>query len=447
MATTSLYTDLYELTMIQAAREAGVADRRCVFEVFTRSLPDGRRYGAFAGIGRILDALADFRFDETDLDFLRSTGEFTEDLLAYLEGYRFEGNIEAYAEGEVFFPNSPVVRIEGTFEQCVLLETLVLSILNHDSAIASVGSRMIQAAQGRPCIEMGSRRVHEHAAVAASRAAAIVGFSSTSNLEAGRIYDIPVVGTSAHAFTLLFDTEADAFRAQVHSLGAGTSLLVDTFDIREALDSAVEIAGPDLGAVRIDSGNLGHTAREVRAQIDALGATDTRITATSDLDEYRVFDLRDFPVDGYGIGTRLVTGGDHPAQGFVFKLVERENSSGTMEAVAKKSAQKATIAGSKRAYRVCDANGAARAELVLADDSGEQPSASLNARPLLTRLVENGEVLDSRSQWERIEKARRVHERALEELSLADSHIRTGQDGDVLLPVVHSLQELEELSH
>ena len=447
MATTSLYTDLYELTMIQAAREAGVADRRCVFEVFTRSLPDGRRYGAFAGIGRILDALADFRFDETDLDFLRSTGQFTEDLLAYLEGYRFEGNIEAYAEGEVFFPNSPVVRIEGTFEQCVLLETLVLSILNHDSAIASVGSRMIQAAQGRPCIEMGSRRVHEHAAVAASRAAAIVGFSSTSNLEAGRIYDIPVVGTSAHAFTLLFDTEADAVRAQVHSLGAGTSLLVDTFDIREALDSAFEIAGPDLGAVRIDSGNLGHTAREVRAQLDALGATDTRITATSDLDEYRVFDLRDFPVDGYGIGTRLVTGGDHPAQGFVFKLVERENSSGTMEAVAKKSAQKATIAGSKRAYRVCDANGAARAELVLADDSGEQPSASLNARPLLTRLVENGEVLDSRSQWERIENARRVHERALEELALTDSHIRTGQDGDVLLPVVHSLQELQELSH
>ncbi|QEU11572.1 MULTISPECIES: nicotinate phosphoribosyltransferase [Dermabacter] len=447
MATTSLYTDLYELTMIQAAREAGVADRRCVFEVFTRSLPDGRRYGAFAGIGRILDALADFRFDETDLDFLRSTGQFTEDLLAYLEGYRFEGNIEAYAEGEVFFPNSPVVRIEGTFEQCVLLETLVLSILNHDSAIASVGSRMIQAAQGRPCIEMGSRRVHEHAAVAASRAAAIVGFSSTSNLEAGRIYDIPVVGTSAHAFTLLFDTEADAFRAQVHSLGAGTSLLVDTFDIREALDSAVEIAGPDLGAVRIDSGNLGQTAREVRAQLDALGATDTRITATSDLDEYRVFDLRDYPLDGYGIGTRLVTGGDHPAQGFVFKLVERENSSGTMEAVAKKSAQKATIAGSKRAYRVCDANGAARAELVLADDSGEQPSASLNARPLLTRLVENGEVLDSRSQWERIEKARRVHERALEELSLADLHIRTGQDGAVLLPVVHSLQELQELSH
>lgn len=447
MATTSLYTDLYELTMIQAAREAGVADRRCVFEVFTRSLPDGRRYGAFAGIGRILDALENFRFDGADIEFLRSTGQFTDDLLTYLEGYRFEGSIEAYAEGEVFFPNSPVVRIEGTFEQSVLLETIVLSILNHDSAIASVGSRMIQAADGRPCIEMGSRRVHENAAVAASRAAAIVGFASTSNLEAGRTYGIPTVGTSAHAFTLVFDSEAEAFRAQVHSLGAGASLLVDTFDIREAIDAAVEIAGSDLGAVRIDSGHLGETAREVREQLDELGATRTKITATSDLDEYRVFDLREFPVDGYGIGTRLVTGGDHPAQGFVFKLVERENSSGAMEAVAKKSAQKATIAGSKRAYRVCDANGAARAELVLADDSGEQPSASLNARPLLTRLVENGEVLDSRSQWERIEKARRVHERALEELSLADSHIRTGQDGDVLLPVVHSLQELQELSH
>lgn len=179
MPTTSLKTDLYELTMIQAARDAGVADRQCVFEVFTRSLPEGRRYGVFAGIGRILDALESFRFEAEDLDFLRSTGQFTEDVLAYLADYRFEGNIDAYAEGELFFPGSPVVRVEGTFEQCVLLETLVLSILNHDSAIASVGSRMIQAAAGRPCIEMGSRRVHEDAAVAASRAAAIVGFSST----------------------------------------------------------------------------------------------------------------------------------------------------------------------------------------------------------------------------------------------------------------------------
>ena len=340
MPTTSLKTDLYELTMIQAARDAGVADRQCVFEVFTRSLPEGRRYGVFAGIGRILDALESFRFEAEDLDFLRSTGQFTEDVLAYLADYRFEGSIDAYAEGELFFPNSPVVRVEGTFEQCVLLETLVLSILNHDSAIASVGSRMIQAAAGRPCIEMGSRRVHEDAAVAASRAAAIVGFSSTSNLEAGRTYGIPVVGTSAHAFTLVFDTEAEAFQAQVNSLGAHTSLLVDTFDISAAVESAVAIAGPDLGAVRIDSGALGETAREVRAQLDALGATRTSITATSDLDEYRVFALRDSPVDSYGIGTRLVTGGDHPAQGFVFKLVERENLSGEMEAVAKKSAQR-----------------------------------------------------------------------------------------------------------
>lgn len=442
MPTTSLKTDLYELTMIQAARDAGVADRQCVFEVFTRSLPEGRRYGVFAGIGRILDALESFRFEAEDLDFLRSTGQFTEDVLAYLADYRFEGSIDAYAEGELFFPSSPVVRVEGTFEQCVLLETLVLSILNHDSAIASVGSRMIQAAAGRPCIEMGSRRVHEDAAVAASRAAAIVGFSSTSNLEAGRTYGIPVVGTSAHAFTLVFDTEAEAFQAQVNSLGAHTSLLVDTFDISAAIESAVAIAGSSLGAVRIDSGALGETAREVRAQLDALGATRTSITATSDLDEYRVFALRDSPVDSYGIGTRLVTGGDHPAQGFVFKLVERENLSGEMEAVAKKSAQKATVGGSKRAYRVCGAEGEACAELVLADNQDGQPAQAPGSRPLLTRIVENGKILDSRGQWERIEAARSVHERALDELALADPHIRTGQDGDVALPVVHSLEEL-----
>src|SRR5699024_7356141 len=317
--TSALLTDLYELTMLEAAREAGTASRRCVFEVFTRSLPQGRRYGALAGTGRVLEAIEDFRFDDADLRYLRRAGVLKEETLEHLAQYRFTGDVHGYAEGELYFPGSPVLRIEGTFENAVLLETVVLSILNHDSGVASAGSRMTTAARGRPCIEMGGRRVHEDAAIAAARAAYIVGVASTSNLAAGAHYRIPVAGTAAHAFTLLFDTEEEAFRAQLTSQGTGTTVLVDTYDVESAVRSAVELAGPGLGAVRLDSGDLAEQAGRVRELLDSLGATGTRITATGDLDEHRVEELRDTPLDGYGIGTRLVTGGGHPAPGFVYK--------------------------------------------------------------------------------------------------------------------------------
>src|SRR5699024_7811735 len=186
-----------------------------------------------------------------------------------------------------------------------MLETVVLSILNHDSGVASAGSRMITAARGRPCIEMGGRRVHEDAAIAAARAAYVVGFASTSNLAAGAHYRIPVAGTAAHSFTLLFDDEEAAIRAQLEAQGADTTVLVDTYDVERAVRTAVELAGPQLGAIRLDSGDLVEQAGRLRELLDDLGATGTRITATGDLDEHRVEELAPEPVDGYGIGTRL----------------------------------------------------------------------------------------------------------------------------------------------
>ncbi|MGH3481014.1 MAG: nicotinate phosphoribosyltransferase, partial [Nocardioidaceae bacterium] len=277
MTSTALLTDHYELTMLQAALRSGTAERRTVFELFARALPDGRRYGVVAGVGRALDALDDFRFDAEALDHLRTAGVVDASTLEWLTSYRFSGDAWGYAEGEAYFPGSPLLVVDGTFAECVILETVLLSIYNHDSAIASAASRMILAAGGRPCIEMGSRRTHERAAVAAARAAYIAGFDATSNLAAGQVHGIPTVGTSAHAFTLLYDTERDAFAAQVDSLGDGTTLLVDTYDIAEAVRVGVEVAGPDLGAVRIDSGDLPHLAREVRRELDALGAGNTRI--------------------------------------------------------------------------------------------------------------------------------------------------------------------------
>ncbi|MEC4015127.1 nicotinate phosphoribosyltransferase [Streptomyces sp. H27-D2] len=390
---TALFTDQYELTMVQAALRAGTADRRSVFEVFTRRLPEGRRYGVVAGVGRVLDAVENFRFDEGVLGFLREHGTVDGPTLDWLAGFRFRGDIWGFPEGEVYFPGSPIMRVEGSFAEGVLLETVILSILNHDSAVAAAASRMAVAAGGRPLIEMGARRTHELAAVAASRAAYVGGFSSTSDLAAGFRYNIPTVGTSAHSFTLLHDNERDAFAAQVASLGSDTTLLVDTYDVTQAVRTAVEVAGTELGAVRIDSGDLLLLAHRVRQQLDDLGATKTRIVVTSDLDEYAIASLAASPVDAYGVGTQLVTGSGHPTCSMVYKLVARADSAdpaAPLHPVAKKSmGGKSSVGGSKWVARRLDADGIAEAEVI---GTGPVPP-ELADHLLAVPLVRDGEVI------------------------------------------------------
>ncbi len=420
---TALFTDQYELTMLQAALKAGTAERRSVFEVFTRRLPEGRRYGVLAGTGRVLDAVENFRFDADVLGFLRERGIVDEETLDRLAGYRFSGDIWGYPEGEVYFPGSPVLRVEGSFAECVLLETVILSILNHDSAIAVAASRMSSAAGDRPLIEMGARRTHELAAVAAARAAYIGGFTTTSDLAAGFRYGIPTVGTSAHAFTLLHDTERDAFRAQVDSLGEGTTLLVDTYDVAEAVRTAVEVAGPGLGAVRIDSGDLLLVAHRVRQQLDALGATETRIIVTSDLDEYAIASLAAAPVDAYGVGTQLVTGSGHPTCSMVYKLVARAESAdpkAPLVPVAKKSTGgKTSVGGRKWAARRRDADGVAEAEVV---GTGAVPAALADDQ-LLVELVKGGEVVAR----EPLDTVRDRHRVARANLPLSATQLSRGE--------------------
>ncbi|GAB7108707.1 nicotinate phosphoribosyltransferase [Streptomyces phaeofaciens JCM 4814] len=420
---TALFTDQYELTMLQAALKAGTAERRSVFEVFTRRLPEGRRYGVVAGTGRVLDAVENFRFDADVLGFLRERGIVDEVTLDWLAGYRFSGDIWGYPEGEVYFPGSPLMRVEGSFAECVLLETVILSILNHDSAIAAAASRMSSAAGDRPLIEMGARRTHELAAVAASRAAYIGGFATTSDLAAGFRYGIPTVGTSAHAFTLLHDVERDAFRAQIDSLGRGTTLLVDTYDVAEAVRTAVEVAGPELGAVRIDSGDLLLVAHRVRHQLDELGAANTRIIVTSDLDEYAIASLAAAPVDAYGVGTQLVTGSGHPTCSMVYKLVARAESAdprAPLVPVAKKSTGgKTSIGGRKWAARRLDDDGVAQAEVV---GTGAVP-AELADRQLLVELVEGGEVVAR----EPLDAVRDRHTAARANLPLSATQLSRGE--------------------
>ncbi|MET8082906.1 nicotinate phosphoribosyltransferase [Micromonospora sp. NPDC005197] len=379
----ALLTDHYELTMVSAALKDGTADRRCVFEVFSRRLPSGRRYGVVAGTARLIELIRDFRFDPAEVDFLRRTGVVDEAAAAWLTDYRFTGDIDGYAEGELFFPGSPILTVSGGFAECVVLETLALSVLNHDCAVAAAAARMVTAARGRALIEMGSRRAHEEAAVAAARAAYLAGFRFTSNLAAGERYGIPTAGTAAHAFTLLHDDERAAFASQVATLGKDTTLLVDTYDISQGIRNAIAVAGPELRAIRIDSGDLAVIAQQSRELLDSLGATETKIIVSGDLDEYSIAALAAEPVDMYGAGTAVVTGSGAPTAGLVYKLVEVEG-----RPVVKRSEHKATIGGRKVAVRRHKPTGTATEEIIVPQGV---PDRQANDRMLQRSYVIDGE--------------------------------------------------------
>ncbi len=432
---TALLTDRYELTMVDAALAAGTANRRSVFELFARRLPGARRYGVVAGTGRLLEAVDRFRFGDEEIAWLDEQSFLRSETLDWLADYRFNGNIWGYPEGEVFFPGSPLITVEASFAEGVLLETLALSILNADSAIATAASRMVNAANGKPLAEMGSRRTGEYSAVSAARAAYIAGFSATSNLEAGRKYGVPTMGTAAHSFTLLHDSEEDAFRAQIDALGVGTTLLIDTYDIEQGVRTAIEVAGTELGAVRIDSGDLPVVVVEVRRLLDELGAVNTRITVTNDLDEHTVAALASSPVDGFGVGTSVVVGSGSPTMGMVYKLVAHTRNNGdsgssdTRSAtsvatewvsVAKNSANKVSIGGRKSVRRLFDTHGIAEAELLFVGDGpgGIPEGAELggSAREVLVPLVVEGAIQPGHTGHEGLMAARERHTRAVKGL-------------------------------
>lgn len=418
MTSTALLTDRYELTMLGAALRDGTAARPSVFELFSRRLSGGRRFGVVAGTGRLLSLLRDFRFGDDELRFLRDGRVVDAETLRYLENYRFTGSIHGYREGELYFPGSPVLTVEGSFADAVVLETIALSVMNHDSAIATAASRMSIAAGERPLAEMGSRRAAEMSAVAAARAAYIAGFGATSNLEAGRRWGLPTMGTAAHSWTLLHDSEEDAFRAQIDSLGPGTTLLVDTYDIREGVETAVRVAGTELGGVRLDSGDLPTVAAAVREHLDELGAVNTKITVTSDLDEYAIAALAASPVDSYGVGTSVVTGSGYPTAGMVYKLVARQDADGGWVGVAKASTDKGSHGGRKAAFRTLRRE-VATAETIVVSDGFEELSTAAehpDSRPLQVTLVDGGEIDDAHEGQAGTASARRHHLRVREEL-------------------------------
>jgi nicotinate phosphoribosyltransferase len=410
--------------MLQAALRSGKANRRGIFEVFARSLAGGRRFGVFAGSGRLLDLIQDFRFGSSEIEWLLANKVIDDATATWLGNYKFSGNIWGYAEGEIYFPYSPVLAVEGTFAEAVVLETLILSVLNYDSAVASAASRMVTAAQSRPVSEMGSRRTGESSAVAAARAAYIAGFSATSNLEAGRSFGIPTMGTASHAFTLLHDSERQAFEAQLEAFGTDTTFLVDTYNIESGIKNAISVAGPTLGGVRIDSGDLPIEVAKARVLLDELGATATKITVTNDLNEFAIASLASAPVDSYGVGTSVVTGSGVAAAGFVYKMVAYQNESGDWHTVSKQSAKKSNIGGKKFAFRRHSEDGLAVTEVI---GSGSVPKPQQGDRDLLVQLVSNGVANSAFQGSAGVELARKHHAKSKADLPSSALRLTKGE--------------------
>jgi nicotinate phosphoribosyltransferase len=422
LSTTALLTDRYELTMLQAALKSGKAHRKGVFEVFSRTLAGGRRYGVFAGTGRLLELIKQFRFSEAEIAWLLAENIIDKSTAKWLADYKFTGDIHGYAEGEIYFPYSPVLIVEASFAEAVILETLILSVLNYDSAVASAAARMVTAAGSRPVSEMGSRRTGEYSAVAAARAAYIAGFSATSNLEAGRSFGIKTMGTASHAFTLLHDSETQAFQAQLEAFGEDTTFLVDTYNIEAGIENAIGVAGTKLGGVRIDSGDLPIEVAKARALLDKLGAKNTKITVTNDLDEFAIASLAAAPVDAYGVGTSVVTGSGVAAAGFVYKMVAFQDESGQWHEVSKQSAKKTNLGGKKNAVRSHQSE-VAIAELI----SSSNPVLTQGDRSLLVDLVIQGQIQAGLIGKVGVESARAHHEKVKAQLPASAHRLTKGE--------------------
>lgn len=360
----TLLTDRYQLTMLAAYARTGHADRRAVFELFVRRLPPSRRYLVACGVGRAVEYLRRIRFSSDELAYLAADpvlGPALADprVRRLFEGLRFQARVLAIPEGRVCFPFEPLIQVEGTLAEAQIVETLLLSVVNHDARVASKCARIVEAAQGRECFEFGARRTHENAAVDAARAAYVAGFAATSNEEAARRYGVPVRGTMAHAYVLTHaadrgeEGELEAFRTFADAFGGSAVCLVDTFDTLRGVDRAIEALGSRLSGVRLDSGDLAALAAGSRERMDRAGLTAAKVVLSDDLDEYKIKALLDgkTPVDAFGVGTMAVSTPDAPSLGAVYKLVALEDDRGRMRAVEKRASGKGSAAGPKQVFR------------------------------------------------------------------------------------------------
>jgi nicotinate phosphoribosyltransferase len=387
-----LATDLYQLTMA-AGYFANGRHERASFEMFIRRLPPNRSYLVVAGLEQALSYLRTLNFNRDEIDYLRRLPVFahvSREFFDYLSEFRFSGDVWAMPEGTVGFAGEPLLRVTAPLIEAQIVETFLLSTINFQTMIASKAARIVEAAQGRGVIEFGTRRAHGMGAgIYAARAAFIGGCIGTSNVEAGYLFDIPVYGTAGHSWTLAFEQEMDAFRAYHQVFPESTTLLLDTYDTLQAARLATEF-GLKLRGVRLDSGDIGALAKQVRAILDEAGMQETRILASNDLDEFKIAELlaADAPVDLFGVGTELSTSRDAPALGGVYKLVEVEFPD-RVEPKMKLSREKATYPHRKQVWRELDHAGTFLGDVVTMADEVR------HGEPLLKPMMHDGHLIES----------------------------------------------------
>ena len=387
----SLMTDLYELTMMQGYFKNQM-NERVVFDVFYRKNPCEGGYAIAAGLDQVIDYIKNLRFSEKDVSYLRSLGIFDEDFLEYLSGFRFTGDIYAIPEGTVVFPREPLVKVIAPIMEAQLVETALLTIINHQSLIATKAARVVYAAKGDGIMEFGLRRAQgPDAGIYGARAAVIGGCVGTSNVLTGQLFDVPVLGTHAHSWIMSFPDEYTAFKTYAKLYPNACTLLVDTYDtLRSGVPNAIRVfsemrdAGIPLKhyGIRLDSGDLSYMSKRARKMLDAAGFDDAIIAASSDLDEYLIHSLKDqgAAINSWGVGTNLITSADCPAFGGVYKLAAIEAPDGTFVPKIKLSenTEKITNPGNKTVYRIYGKqHRKIRADLICLADETFDPSQDM----------------------------------------------------------------------
>ncbi|MFQ5993759.1 MAG: nicotinate phosphoribosyltransferase [Acidiferrobacterales bacterium] len=411
----ALLTDLYMLTMLQGFYEQGMGET-AVYEFFVRQLPPDRGFLVAAGLEQALEYLESFRFDQTSLNYLVDTGQFTQPFVDHLAQLRFRGDVHAMPEGTVFFPNEPILRVTASLPEAQLVETRLINLLHFQTLIASKAARCALVAPGKVLVDFGLRRAHgAEAGLLAARASYLAGFTGTATVLGGQLFDIPIFGTMAHSFVQAHATEAEAFEHFAHAQPDNVVLLIDTYDTEAAARTVVELApqlknkGIAIKGVRLDSGDLVDHAKKVRKILDDGGLTDTTIFSSGNLDELALRELLDrgAPIDGFGIGTRLDTSADAPYLDCAYKLVEYAG-----HPRRKRSEGKATWPGRKQVYRSFDDARRMRSDVLTtdADDSADEP--------LIELVMQEGKRVPS---YESLIAARA---RAAEQLSCLPAHLQ-----------------------
>ena len=391
----ALRTDLYQLTMAAGYFHRGMTEVTATCEMFVRRLPRRRRYLLAMGLARLVDYLEHLRFTDEEIAFLATVpamrDAMTPAFASYLRGLRFTGDVWAVPEGTAVFAGEPLVRVRAPIVEAQLVETFLLSAVNHATLVASKAARVIHAAGDAGVMEFGTRRTHPDAAVDAARAAYCAGFAGTSNVEAGRRFGVPVMGTAAHMWTMAHPTEEAAFAGYVATFPSASILLIDTYDTLRGAHRAAEVARDKLQGVRLDSGDLLSLSRAVRAILDEHGCKGASIVASGDLNEHRIAELRaaGAPIDVYGVGTDLVTSIDAPSLGGVYKLVELTRD-GETTPIAKFSEGKATLPGAHQVYRWHDASGTLARDVIALDGESAESLGPGTPEPLLVPVLRGG---------------------------------------------------------